>query len=85
MRQHRWLRLVLGLAVLAMLGVTLAAWADCRYCSKSDPNGGECDIVLTPNPSILTLSNCVGTLRCRIALNEEICFPHCEGDPCFWT
>jgi len=85
MQRSRWFHLALGLAVLAMLGLTVTALADCRYCSRSDPNGGECDIVLTPNPSLLTLSNCAGILRCRTALGETICFPDCDGTPCYWV
>lgn len=78
--------LALALAVVLLVTSPLVAVAECMYCSRSDPNGGICNIVLTPSPSIATLSNCEGTLYCSSGADgSEICFPACNGNPCFWV
>lgn len=85
MQRSRLLQLTLGLAVLLMLGATWTALADCQYCWTGSPSGGQCQDVVNPSPSIATLENCQGGLKCRRGEFGTICWPDCIGDPCYWV
>ena len=86
MKRSRLFHLTLAITVLVVLGMTWSALAECQYCWKEDvANGGQCQTVVNPNPSITTWDNCQGGFRCRITVFGEICWPDCSGNPCYWV
>lgn len=68
-----------------LLGAAWSAVADCQYCWKEEPTGGICQDVVNPSPSISTLENCQGGLKCKTGEFGTICWPDCTGDPCYWV
>jgi hypothetical protein len=78
-------QLAFVIAVLLMVGLAWSTFANCQLCWKENPTGGICQDPVNPNPSMTTLENCQGGLKCKRYEFGTLCWPDCIGDPCYWV
>lgn len=80
-----------ALAVAALLltgaGFSFPAVGDCQFCYRGgiETQPGQCLDILNPSPSVDSVSECVGILRCWPFLGGRFCLPDCAGYDCLWV
>jgi hypothetical protein len=82
-------RIWLGVLVLALSipggGPSEAQFSSCQYCWTASGDTGICLDVVTPSPSLSTLSECQGIQQCFPFLGGAFCRPACTGHQCYWV
>jgi hypothetical protein len=80
----RRLGLTLAMVAVAIVSSTPVVADGCQYCHTGG-EVGQCYDVLTPNPGLMTLTNCEGTRWCYRWPGGELCVAKCLGNQCYWV
>lgn len=86
MRKFALVALMLGGFLVPSVSPVEAQFSPCQLCWTSSGDTGQCLNVVTPSPSLSTLSDCQGTTKCFPQLGgEPFCIAACTGSQCYWV